>query len=203
MATDETALNDRLISNVGEVRRVVAFTEDAAGNIYTVAFGGQIYRLDPRAGAGDGADELHGGSGDDALYGGPGADLMFGDDDDDLLSGGFGADILEGGAGNDDIRGDAGGDTAWGGVGSDDFRGGAGADVLEFRQGDGRDRFLDFDTAADRVDLSAFGFADADEALSYARDILATGAVSFVFVGGDQLIVADTTMAELSDLLII
>ena len=203
VATDQAALNDRLVVNVGDVRRVVAFAEDAAGNIYTVALGGQIYRLDPRAGAGDGDDTLHGGAGDDSLYGGPGADLLFGDDDDDMLSGGFGADALEGGAGNDVIRGDAGDDTAWGGTGSDDFRGGAGADVIEFRPGDGRDRFLDFDTAADRIDLTAFDFADADEALSHARDIVANGSVSFVFGGGDQLIVANATMAQLADLLIV
>jgi glucose/arabinose dehydrogenase len=203
VAVDQATLNDRIVANVGAVQRVVAFAEDLQHNLYTVALSGQIYRLDPRAGAGDGDDELHGGAGDDTLYGGPGADQLYGDGDQDRLSGGFGADMLAGGSGDDVLLGDAGDDRAIGGPGNDDFRGGAGADTLVFRPGNGRDRFLDFDNATDRVSLVAFGFADVDEALSHARDIASNGNVSFVFDGGEQLIVANTTMAELADLLIV
>jgi Ca2+-binding RTX toxin-like protein len=202
VAVDQITLDDRLIPNLGLIRRVVSFAEDPSGNMYIVGFNGQVYLLEPSAGAGDGDDELHGGDGNDILYGGPGADLLFGDADDDLLSGGFGDDQLYGGTGNDILRGDAGNDRALGGSGNDDLRGGEGIDTLEFRPGDGRDRFLDFDGVDDRVDLTAFAFDDADEALSFARE-LANGNVSFVFDDGEHLIVADTTIAALQDLLII
>ena len=201
-AVDQTVLNDRVVANVGAVRRVVSFTQDPDGDIYTVGRDGQIYRLEPRAGAGDGDDQLHGGNGHDTLYGGPGGDLLFGDADNDVLSGGFGDDVLEGGVGDDIMRGDSGDDTAWGGAGFDDFRGRDGADTLVFQPGDDRDRFLDFDDLADRIDLTAFDFNDAGEALSYARN-LANGNVSFLFEDGEQLIVANTTTADLAGLLIV
>lgn len=201
IAVDRTDITDRIVANVAALRGISSFAEDAAGNLYSIGYNGQIYRLDPTPGAADGDDVLRGGNGNDSLYGGPGSDRLFGDADDDRLSGGWGADVLAGGAGTDLLFGDGGDDRLVGGGGDDDIRGGDGIDTLVRAPGEGIDRFLDF-TAADRVDLTAYGFADADEALTHARN-LGNGNVLFEFSPGDRLVLARTTVAALEAVLII
>lgn len=168
VAVDRTALNDRVVADVGAVRRVVSFAEDSEHNIFTVAITGDIHRLDPSAGADDGNDELQGGNGNDTLYGGPGMDLLYGQSGNDVLSGGFGGDLLHGGRGvdtmkgydgNDEIVGAAGYDTLLGGRGNDMLTGANGNDLLYGNSGDdvawggpGKDDF----TGASGIDTLLF-----------------------------------------------
>lgn len=103
-----------------------------------------------------------GGAGNDRLAGSRAPETLAGDDGADRLLGRGGADVLRGGAGNDRLYGGAGADTLSGGPGRDRLAGGAGADVFVFAPGDtgtggARDLILDFDPAADRIDLRAFG----------------------------------------------
>ncbi|HEV2747400.1 MAG TPA: PQQ-dependent sugar dehydrogenase [Allosphingosinicella sp.] len=200
-AADFTNLIDRVVPDVGEIGRIVSFGEDNRENLYVVAFSGQVYRLDPSPGAADGADQIAAGGGNDSVYGEAGLDILSGEAGNDLLSGGLGEDRLLGGGGADRLRGDGGDDLLVGGVGDDDSRGGGGADTLRFAPGAGADRFLDFG-GADLLDLEAFGFADADEALGHARD-LGNGNVVFRFDDGSSLIVADARVETLADQILI
>ncbi|EHK55022.1 PQQ-dependent sugar dehydrogenase, partial [Allomesorhizobium alhagi] len=75
-----------------DIRQISSFGTDNAGNLYVVSVSGAIYRLDPGAAAGDGADVIDGGEGNDTIFGGLGGDL---------LNGGAGADEMHGGSGND------------------------------------------------------------------------------------------------------
>ena len=218
-ATDFTNLGDRIVTNAGSIGGIVSFAVDAADNLYVLAFSGQIYRLDPSPGAADGDDLVRAGAGDDSAYGGAGFDRLHGDDGADRLFGGLGedrlfggagtdrlagddgADRLEGGAEADMLRGGAGDDLLVGGAGDDDSHGGAGIDTLIFAPGDGNDRFRDFQ-GNDRIDLRAFDFADAGEALGHGRS-LGNGNVVFRFDGAESLIVADTTLEQLAGQILI
>ncbi len=174
-----------------------------------------------------GDDHLDGGGGDDVLFGGDGddhligsfqSDTLSGGEGDDLLEGGTQADILDGGAGNDVLYGGNGEDILAGGDGDDRLsggydndvlHGGSGNDILEggrqfdtfvFRPGDGQDVIVDFQNNADTIDLSAFGFASVDEAMSH----FAADGDDMVFTfGSDVLRIQNVHVWELpNDLLI-
>jgi len=111
---------------------------------------------------GNGNDVLNGTAGEDTLLGNNGDDTLFGLDGHDLLLGGNGNDALYGGAGNDRLYGESGDDRLFGGdgndflaggSGNDTLSGGAGADTFFFAKSGGSDTILDFDTAADRLQL--------------------------------------------------
>jgi Ca2+-binding RTX toxin-like protein len=113
---------------------------------------------------GNGNDTLTGTGGEDTMSGGNGNDILYGADGHDVLYGGNGNDALYGGAGNDRLYGENGDDALYGGAGSDilaggngndTLSGGAGADAFFFGQGGGTDTILDFDTAADRIQLDS------------------------------------------------
>jgi hypothetical protein len=175
-----------------------------------------------------GSDTLLGLAGADVLNGGAGNDFMYGGADNDLLNGGDGDDRLRGNLGNDSLNGDAGSDTLFGGGGNDTLNGGAGkdwlygengADVLNggagddrlyggadgavdsfvFAAGYGDDRVRGFEDGFDQIDLTAYGFADVAEALSYASQT-SWGAVKFDLSGaaggqaGDVLYIEDMTL---------
>ncbi len=127
---------------------------------------------------GDGNDLLDGGAGNDVLDGGNGDDTLFGGLDHDTLVGGFGNDTLDGGDGNDRLTGE---------LGDDVFRHGmlSGADVV-----------LDFDPGHDRLDLTAYGFADFATAMTNASQAGAN--VVFTFGAGDTLTVNATLLADLT-----
>ena len=96
-------------------------------------------------------------------------DRVIGSDGDDTLGGDDAANLLAGMRGDDEIAGGGGADRLWGGRGDDTLYGGVGLNRLT--GGPGRDRFV-FDEesgdavitdfAADRIDLSAFGFTRSE-----------------------------------------
>jgi Ca2+-binding RTX toxin-like protein len=149
----------------------------------------------------EGNDIVNGGQGDDELFGGDGSDIVNGDGGNDKAYGGAGNDIVNGGAGNDELYGEDGNDQLSGGAGNDKLEGGAGNDRLDggtgldtFVFGDdfGSDRITGFDAnpagGQDLIDLSAFGFLEADFALHVA--ITDVGADTLVTIDGeaDQVI---------------
>jgi glucose/arabinose dehydrogenase len=112
-----------------ELSNISDYGSDQDGNLYALSLDGRIILLTPGKGAGDGADEMHGGAGGDKLFGGAGNDKLFGDD---------GADRLDGGIGNDKLTG------------------GARVDTFVFKTGTGRDTVVDFDATGaghDVIDL--------------------------------------------------
>ncbi len=83
-------------------------------------------------------------------------DLLIGDGNANLLLGQAGNDVLDGGAGNDQLLG------------------GLGDDLFVFQDGSGNDLVSDFVAGAgspDRLDLTAFGFADFDAVLAAANTV--------------------------------
>jgi len=90
----------------------------------------------------------------DTLYGAGGDDVFYGGANDDELSGGAGMDRLFGGDGNDLLQDGAGKDNLVGGVGLDIFALGADGDA---------DGIRDFESYADRIDVSAWGVTAFDQ----------------------------------------
>jgi Ca2+-binding RTX toxin-like protein len=101
---------------------------------------------------GDGNDYLYGGSGADNLQGGAGGDILMGDEDGDILYGQDGDDALFGGDGDDYLVG---------GTGDDLLSGGSGSDIFVIGAGEGNDRIVDFNGAAERdtIRLTGFGWS--------------------------------------------
>jgi Ca2+-binding RTX toxin-like protein len=163
-----------------------------------------------------GNDSFQGNGGDDRLKGGQGDDRIKGGKGDDFISGGQGNDFLSGGQGDDVIMGGAGNDVVLGGQGDDVLFGGQPGtpgtlekDILS--GGDGRDRFVLYDSDADRTFYTGFGDADYADILDFtAEDKLVLGAgesYSFsqngnnaeIFSNGDLVAVirnADTTLVQ-------
>ena len=109
-------------------------------------------------------------------------DIIIGDYGDNYLRGAQGDDIINGGAGNDILRGEA------------------GADTFVFESGTGSDTVIDYDDSEDMIDLTDFGFADVNDALSNAAEV--NGDVVFT-LGTDVITIEDTTVSEISDNLIV
>lgn len=93
----------------------------------------------------------------------------------DTLTGTTGNDQLFGGAGNDTLNGGDGNDVLIGGAGADKLTGGAGADVFRFTSTQdsyrtattsASDQILDFDVAADKIDVSALGYSGLGNGLN-------------------------------------
>ncbi len=105
----------------------------------------------------------------DRLLGASGSDLLHGRGGDDELRGEEGADLLLGGAGNDALYGGPGDDVLDGGPGDDWLSGGPGDDLFRFGPGDGRDRIVNWDPEAGRLDQVALGAGIRPEAVSLER----------------------------------
>ena len=81
-----------------------------------------------------------------------------------------------------------------GGIGDDSLSGGASADAFIFGQDGGHDTISHFADDVDTIKLrSNLGVSDADQALALATK--SNGDVIFNFVGGEILVVLDTTKA--------
>ena len=164
-----------------------------------------------------GDDEILGGAGIDRISALSGANDIDGGAEQDLIIGGIGADDLRGSDGDDVLIGDVsttffGNDTLDGGAGDDLLQGGRGADIFVFRPDDGSDTIArlavdyddvvgtvivaaDFQTYLDKLDLSAFDYTSAEDALSKFEMI--NGHATFADQG-TQIILFDTTRDDLS-----
>lgn len=120
---------------------------------------------------GDGQDRIEGGGGNDQLFGENGDDSLYGGIGDDKLSGGQGQDQLQGGDGNDHLAGDQGDDRIDGGEGNDILEGGDNNDTFIFTESSGQDSVIDFGQGEDRIDLSAFDFADFDAEMGAVEEV--------------------------------
>lgn len=174
---------------------------------------------------GDGNDFLQGDSGADTLDGGNGSDWAYyasagagvtinlgnaalnngeatGDSYTSIenVVGGRFDDIITGDSGANTLRGFLGDDTLNGGAGDDILRGEAGSDTFVFEAGGDNDVIIDWVDADDMLDLTDFGFANANDALTNAADV--NGDVVFN-IGTDVIKIEDTTVNEITDNLII
>lgn len=114
-----------------------------------------------------GQDYIDCGNGDDFAYGQINNDTILGGDGSDFLSGGIAHDHLDGGTGNDTLVG------------------GADKDVYVFKAGYRADIVLDFQDAADKLDLSGFafpGFVDV-----FAKALMNGNNLEINFGAGDIL----------------
>jgi Ca2+-binding RTX toxin-like protein len=110
-----------------------------------------------------------------------------GEDGDDTLRAGLGDDRLFGGNGNDRLNGGAGDDT---------LSGGKGNDVFVFARANGDDVVTDFANNADRLDLSAFRFADFAAVTALARDVAGGMVLDFTSVGGGSVFLQGFAKAQ-------
>ncbi|MEM6383112.1 MAG: hypothetical protein AAF739_10595 [Pseudomonadota bacterium] len=146
--------------------------------------------------SGSGDDLLEGGIGDDFLFGGFGEDTLLGEDGNDFIQAGASNDQLSGGAGDDTLQGREDDDTLDGGTGTDTLTGGTGVDTFIFAPAYGNDTVTDFEDDIDQLDLTAFGFASVNGALSFAADV--AGDVVFTF-GPNTFTIENTTRADLAN----
>lgn len=146
--------------------------------------------------AGTGNDQLAGGNGNDVLYGQGGKDKLFGNAGRDTLLGQNQRDNLKGGGGNDILKGGKGNDTLNGQAGNDKLLGGQGADKFIFALNGDKDVIRDFEDNVDAIKITGFG--TLSEVLAVATDDL-NGNVVFDFGSGDVLTVLNTTVAMISD----
>lgn len=142
----------------------------------------------------EGNDDLRGGDDDDSIDGGADNDILYGGGGADYILGGDGLDVLYGEASADQLRGEAGNDTIVGGAGGDTLFGGTGSDRFVFAVGSGVDSINDWTDGEDRIDIS--GYAGA----TFANTVITQsgGNVLVTFVGGDQVILLNTTLATVT-----
>lgn len=123
-------------------------------------------------------------------------DTLIGGETRDLLRGQDGDDVLIGGGGVDRLRGGDGADTLIGGAGADRLLGGGGADVFVMEVDGGGDVVLDFEVGIDRIDLSALGVRNFDDALADATE--AEGD-TVLRIGGEVMVLQNTALATLTE----
>jgi len=105
---------------------------------------------------------------------------------DNYLAGNASANWLLGGAGNDVLNGKAGNDVLFGE---------AGADTFVFEHGTGGDTIGDFAPGTDKIDLSAFGFANYQAVVNSMHEVNGTTAVDLG--GGDFIVLNGVAAATL------
>lgn len=159
VALDAINRTAQLVQVGGTVDSIASFGEDGRGRLYIVGLDGEIFRLTPQTGAGDGADVLSGGAGNDRILGGAGDDALYGGADNDFLFGGSQNDILYGGTGRDLLSG---------GTGADQFVFTA---VADSPLGSAAfDRIMEFSPGIDRINLAridARAGLTGDQAFTY------------------------------------
>jgi Ca2+-binding RTX toxin-like protein len=105
---------------------------------------------------------------------------------DNHLTGNDVANYLLGGAGNDVLNGKGGNDVLFGE---------AGADTFVFEHGTGGDVIGDFTPGTDKIDLSAFGFADYQTIINSMHEVNGTTAIDLG--GGDFIVLNGVAEASL------
>jgi ELWxxDGT repeat protein len=134
-----------------------------------------------------GADNLKGTKGADTIKGLKSRDILSGKAGNDTLIGGKGKDSLNGGKGNDSLLGGSASDRLKGGKGNDVLDGGSGFNVLKggigndlfvIREGNSRDKIVDFKLGSDLIGLAdGLEFEDltlSDNKIKFGNDWLAT-----------------------------
>ncbi|TVR81154.1 MAG: bifunctional metallophosphatase/5'-nucleotidase [Rhodospirillales bacterium] len=132
-------------------------------------------------------DVLIGAAGADLLTGGAGDDVLIGFGGDDRLIGGPGNDFLDGGAGDDILIAGPGNNVLIGGPGNDFLISGPGDNVFVFRPGMNTDTISGF-RSGDILDVSAFGFASADEVLDLAEFNRGRTVITLDAEAGDEIV---------------
>jgi len=188
---------EQLVQTGGAVTSIASFAEDGRGNLYIVSLNGNVHRITPGIGAGDGADFLSGGDGQDTMLGGVGADTLRGDAGDDVIRGGTQGDLIVGGAGRDRLVG------------------GAGNDVFDFNlsteSGSGRltrDVVTDFTSGEDVLNLATI---DAQAGVAGNQRFSFIGSAAFSGEGqirlmqsaGDVIVLINTTAMSGIDMSIV
>ncbi|ANJ56269.1 putative Ig domain-containing protein [Pseudomonas silesiensis] len=100
------------------------------------------------------------------INGTPNNDTLTGTDANEQVFGGAGNDTLNGGGGNDILVGGTGADKLTGGAGADVFRYTATLDSYRTSATSSSDQILDFDVAADKIDVSALGYTGLGNGLN-------------------------------------
>ncbi len=146
---------------------------------------------------GRGNDIIEGGGGNDLLDGGRGRDTLDGGLGNDTLLGGRGSDVLDGGEGDDVLNGGRGRDSLAGGAGNDALEGGRGADTFIFTREGGHDTVSDFGRGRDQLDVSAFGFEDANAVIHQASQQGNDVVIDLDSESGDRITLAGVRLEEL------
>lgn len=225
--TGSHAIGDSYVSIEGLIGS--AFGDTLTGNAMTnELYGGggkdimNGFKGDDFLYGGDGNDFMTGGLGADFLDGGNGNDIaryngsssgvtidlvagtgMGGSAQGDTLIniehlfGSNHADTLLGDAGNNRLFGHNGDDFISGGAGIDRFTGGAGSDTFDFNVGDKFAVIMDFTDDVDQIDLTDFAYATLADALNQMSEV--NGDVRFSDGNGNGMLIQDTTIAELTD----
>ena len=102
------------------------------------------------------------------------------------IQGNAGANVLTAGSGDDVLQGFAGNDT---------LGGGGGADRFVFDHGTGQDMVGDFVSGTDKLDLSAFGFANFAAVQAATHDVGGNAVIDLG--GGDSVTLSGFLTAEL------
>ena len=100
------------------------------------------------------------------INGTPNNDTLTGTDANEQLFGGAGNDTLNGGGGNDILVGGTGADKLTGGAGADVFRYTATLDSYRTSATSSSDQILDFDVAADKINVAALGYTGLGNGLN-------------------------------------
>jgi Ca2+-binding RTX toxin-like protein len=162
-------------------------------NVENLEGGGGFDRLN-----GDhGDNDIAGGDFNDRLVGRSGADRLFGGEGRDGLFGNSGDDILFGGAGRDGLAGAGGMDVLIGGADRDNLTGGEDSDTFVFAPGSGIDVIRDMEIGVDKIDVSAFGFADFDAVLAATDDVNGRAEIRFSDDGADRVQIDGVVQADL------
>ena len=173
---------------------------DHAGNNIVKTLGGDDLVM-----LGSGNDAVHAGSGNDTVFTGAGDDIVklgsghdrlwLGDGNDNAQGNG-GNDLMHGEGGDDCLDGGGGKDTLDGGTGNDELTGGRGRDTFVFSTGYNTDTITDMESR-DTIELdTALGVSSFGDLAGIASQNGADLVLSFA--GGDQLILEDTALADLS-----
>lgn len=175
--------DDTLLGGAGNDRLGGGGGQDSAD--YSTAPDAIAVDLAAGTATGDGNDRLNN---IEQVYGSPFADTLLGDAGANALSGAGGDDRLEGREGSDWLAGNA------------------GNDVFVFRPGISGaadvDHVADFTAGEDHVDLGAFGFATAEEALALVGIVDGQATLDLRAVGGGQVVFDQITALHVEDVLV-
>jgi Ca2+-binding RTX toxin-like protein len=168
--------NDTVYAGADDTGADDVFADAGDNTVFTGAGADSITATtgDNEIGAGSGDDTISLGGGDNTVFGGEGDDAItttggagdiFGGAGNDTINTGAGNDMIFGGSGDDAITTGAGDDTVDSGTGDDTttLTGAAGTDVIIFTAGN--DTIVNFDTTVDKIDVSALGITNFDDAI--------------------------------------